>query len=149
MRVWLESLGGFVLVALRPLRRLNAVLQEIGLPVIVVVVFLRLRANQGWASALVFALGIFVVLLLVEGTRREHVERSLRLAFEPALPEPAQLNPALEGRWKFSMRVTNLAGLRAFIARCRPTTSGGCSSSSRSWPPLSTTSTVATIRSPS
>jgi hypothetical protein len=116
---WLTAAWAYLLASLRPMRRFNALTQEIGLPVFVVVIFFWLRANQGWARALVFALGILVVLLLVEGARREHAERSLTLVFEPVASERMPPDPAVEHPlWKVSVKVTNRAGDRRFIARC-------------------------------
>jgi hypothetical protein len=116
---WLQAGWAYLKASLAPLRRFNAVTQEVGLPLFVVVIFLWLRANQGWARALVFALTILVVLLFIEGARREHAERVLVLDFSVANPELAPPNTdVVHPAWKVSIGVINRGADRLFIARC-------------------------------
>lgn len=111
-RLWLTSFVRFFLAALRPVRQLNDVAQFFGVPILAAVLFGWLFRTWGWAPAVVFLLGLTLLLVLIEGTRREHHTLALDLTVVAGKPE------WFKRHWKVSLKITNNRGDRSFVARC-------------------------------
>jgi hypothetical protein len=114
-RVWRQSLGEFLGDALVPIRRINSVVQELGVPTAGLVVFYVIGMEWGWRWAGIAVLGLLAILLGWEGVRREHERRAIRAVFAPVDPEP---NYPEYGVWKLAVKVTSLTPAKQYMARC-------------------------------
>ncbi len=98
---FLRGALAFVRDSLRPIRQLNNLVQELGVTVVGAAVLLWAGKAWGWGAASMVLLSLLVVLLLIEGGRREYAARSVDVSFDACPPELLKA----DGRWKLAVAV--------------------------------------------